>query len=66
MVLEDLDSKVEGARPVTPMAEIRRRKAITLAEFDTHSIPDYEWSEWRRKKILLRRSRQCLGGDGRS
>ena len=51
MVPEGLDSKVEGGRPVTPMAEIRRRQAITLAEFE-RQYPDYEWSEWRRKKIL--------------
>lgn len=51
MVLEELDSKVEGAHRVTPMAEIRRRKAITLVDFERQH-PDYEWSEWRRKKIL--------------
>lgn len=52
MVLEDLDSKVEGARPVTPMAEIRRRQAITLEEF-TRTYPDFEWSERRRTLLLF-------------
>lgn len=51
MALKDVEGKAEPARAVTPMAEIRRRKAISLADFERQH-PDYEWSEWRRKKIL--------------
>ena len=49
MVLEDVDS--DAARAVTPMSEIRRRKSITLDEFDRR-YPDHEWTEGR-KEILL-------------
>ncbi len=51
MVLEDVDSQSEAARAVTPMSEIRRRKSITLDEFDRR-YPDHEWTEGR-KGILL-------------
>ena len=51
MVLEDVDSQSDAARAVTPMSEIRRRKSITLDEFDRR-YPDHEWTEGR-KGILL-------------
>ena len=51
MVLEDVDNQSEATRATTPMSEIRRRKSITLDEFD-HRYPDHEWTEGR-KGILL-------------
>ena len=51
MVLEDVDSEADSTREVTPMAEIRRRKSITLDDFDRR-YPGYEWSDGR-KGILL-------------
>lgn len=50
MVARDVDSS-GSARSVTPMSEIRRRKSITVEEFDRR-YPEYEWTEGR-KGILL-------------
>ena len=50
MVARDVDGS-ESAPSVTPMSEIRRRKSITLDEFDRR-YPEYEWTEGR-KGILL-------------
>ena len=50
MVARDVDGS-ESAPSVTPMSEIRRRKSITVDEFDRR-YPDYEWTEGR-KGILL-------------
>ena len=50
MVARDVDGS-ESAPSVTPMSEIRRRKSITIDEFD-HRYPEYEWTEGR-KGILL-------------
>lgn len=50
MVARDVDG-AGSARSVTPMSEIRRRKSITVDEFD-HRYPEYEWTEGR-KGILL-------------
>ena len=51
MVLEDVDSEADSTREVTPMSEIRRRKSITLNEFDRR-YPEYEWSEGRKGLLL--------------
>lgn len=51
MVSKEIDSGSGSARAVTPMSEIRRRKSITLEEFDRR-YPEYEWSKGR-KGILL-------------
>lgn len=56
MVLEDVDR--DAAQEVTPMSEIRRRKSITLAEFDRR-YPEHEWTEGRRR-ILLQDDTGCL------
>lgn len=39
-------------RPVTPMAEILRRKGMLFDDF-TARYPDWEWSEPRRRRLML-------------
>ena len=51
MVSREVERESESAREVTPMSEIRRRKSITVDEFDRR-YPEYEWTEGR-KGILL-------------
>ena len=51
MAIRKMDSESDGDREVTPMSEIRRRKSISLDEFDRR-YPDHEWTEGR-KGILL-------------
>ena len=51
MAIRKMAGGSDSDREVTPMSEIRRRKSITVDEFDRR-YPDYEWTEGR-KGILL-------------
>ena len=51
MAIRKMDSESDGDREVTPMSEIRRRKSISLDEFDRR-YPDHEWTEGRRGILL--------------
>ena len=51
MAIRKMSNGPDGERPVTPLSEIRRRKSITLDEFDRR-YPGYEWPKGR-KGILL-------------
>jgi hypothetical protein len=51
MVSREVEGELDSGREVTPMSEIRRRKSITVDEFDRR-YPEYEWTEGR-KGILL-------------
>ncbi len=52
MVSREVEGEPGLEREVTPMTEIRRRKSITVDEFNRR-YPEYEWTEGR-KGILLR------------
>lgn len=51
MAIRKMDSDSNAGRPVTPMSEIRRRKSITLDEFDRR-LPEYEWTAGRQAILL--------------
>ena len=51
MAIRKMDGGSDSDREVMPMSEIRRRKSITIDEFDRR-YPEYEWTEGR-KGILL-------------
>ena len=51
MAIRKMVEHSEQDHPITPLSEIRRRKSITLDEFDRR-YPEHEWTEGR-KGILL-------------
>ena len=51
MAIRKTDSEPDPERRVTPMSEIRRRKGITLDEFDRR-YPEFEWTAGRQGILL--------------
>ena len=51
MAIRKMDSDPDAGRPATPMSEIRRRKSITLDEFDRR-YPEFEWTAGRQGILL--------------
>ncbi|MCY3920810.1 MAG: hypothetical protein OXG27_00250 [Chloroflexi bacterium] len=51
MAIRKMSSDSDAGRPVTPMSEIRRRKSITLDEFDRR-YPEFEWTAGRQGILL--------------
>ena len=58
MALRDVDSESDSTHPVTPMAEIRRRKGLLFDEF-TRKNPGWQWTAKRRKCLMYDEQGRC-------